>query len=613
VDVPVENRHHDTYTILDSDGEVLWKAQPGPQQALFDLSLSPVDPAQEILFGGARGGGKSEALRAWMTMYIDNPRFRGLILRKTNESLKEFIKEAWVLYKQLGAKKEDRPASFVFPSGAIIYTGHFKDERSLEDYKGNEYHLIAIEEASQISKESLYEALLGSNRSTVIGILPRVLSTTNPDGPGNAWLQRRFVNIYFRGVKLEPKTRFRGEDGKVRVYIPARVYDNVILMERDPGYLKYLQGIQNEALRRAWLDGDWNCHSGLFFPEWRPNGPYAGEPQTANHVVPAHEIPAWCHRWASLDWGYAHHAAGYWAANALDKRVHVYREMVVRNMYAEDLGAEFAKRSKPDLEGLGDGTMVLYLSHDAFSARNAGKTIAEMVKTGIERIIGPGSAYLLGKTEDERKMAEHDESAAAEMFSERFKQQIKGAKIILKRSAQDRVAMASVAREYLKWMSYIDRVEPDMAYAKKLLEQADGYRKYTDYLRKFDEQQDIPPLPKVQIHDCCRVLIETIPMLRPDPNDLEKVRKFHGDGEEIGDDPWDGFGYLLMGATEQQNVVPLGEYVAKEVIRHLGAAENDINLKIQVAAQAANKFNQVKLGSVIPTLTRDSMRQRWQN
>lgn len=602
-----------TYTILSADGDVLWQAQPGPQQKLFDLSFSPVDPAQEILYGGARGGGKTAALIAWMTAHIDNPRFKGLILRKTNESLKEFVDEAWALYKKLGAKRDGRPTGFTFPSGAKIYTGHFKDERSLEDYKGHEYHFIGIEEASQISQEALYEALLGSNRSTVKGILPRVLLTTNPDGPGNFFLQRRFINVYSNGQKIEPKTRFVSESGRVRVYIPARIYDNAILMERDPGYLRYLEGIQNEALRKAWLLGDWDCHTGLFFPEWRPNGPYAGEPSNANHVIPSQELPAWCHRWASLDWGYAHHAAGYWFANAPDKRVHVYREMVVRNMDAEDLGAEFAKRTMEDVERLPDNAITLYLSHDAFSARNSGKTIAEQIKTGIERIIGPGSCYLLGKTEAERKLQEQDQDAAKEMFSERFKEQFGNAKIVIKRSASDRVAMASVTRQYLKWNKVVERVEPDMGYARRLLEQVNGYQKYADYLKKFEDQQKLPPTPMVQIHDCCRVLIETIPQLRPDPNDLEKVRKFHGDENSIGDDPWDGFGYGIMGATEQQNALPYSEFMAREVMRHLGDNVTDINLRIQVAMQAHQKFNKASTGSVIESLPRDSMRQRWHN
>lgn len=959
--------HFDFYTIANSDGEILWQAQEGPQQELFDYTHDPAIQAQEILYGGARGGGKTSALVAWMAAHVDNPGYRGLILRKTNESLKEFIDTAWVLYKKMGARQTGRPTGFEWPNGAHLYTGHFKDERSLEDYKGHEYHRIGLEEASQIASEKMYEALLGSNRSTVKGILSRILLTTNPDGvgncldagevltpsgwkdikdfsvgdpvftvqpngqmtetvvsqviaapyegnlcrvdlrgfsmsctpnhsvpklggtrtdphklftltpfdelpgqaqilrtvdwvgtpiqphfilphfeegtgkkksrlqqpdsvrsdlffqlmgwflaeghtlvrdnsfglsqrkkpgveaitalmgeigftgkwnsdcfivhsqkwcnyfkqfgkqavrfipdwmknsdkrhlellfyaimdgdghwevrgksgqyystskqlsddvaeiavrlgyhvyssdrmpsskglrsymvnfktngsrgvefrtnqhvydvssestkptavehvpfngtvyclgiadthtfvvrqngavwvSGNSWLQKRFIKVYQKGILIKPKTAFYGENKKVRVFIPAKITDNQILMERDPGYYDQLNGIQNEALRRAWLLGDWDCQEGAFFPEFRPNGPYAGEPDRANHVIPAHEIPTWCHRWGALDWGYAHHAAGYWGAFNIDKRTHVYREMMVRNMAAEEVGSEYARRSIPDLEGIADRSMVVYLSHDAFSARNAGKSIAEQVKVGIERILGPGSCYLLGKTEEERKLASlgNDKAGAEEMFAERFNEQFKNARIVLKRSGSDRVAAASVARSFFQWRVYNEQVEPDMVHARRLMEQVDGYRKYTAYMKKFDEQQKAPPVPNVQIHDCCQVLIETIPQLRPDPNDLEKVRKFHGDPdkETIGDDPWDGFAYLLMGASEQQNALPYSEFMSREVLRHLGTKETDINLKIQVARQAHDKFNKQTSGAVIESLTRDSMRSRWHN
>jgi len=605
------------YTILNDGGDILWQAQPGPQQDLFDLTLHPNVQAQEILLGGARGGGKTAALVAWMTMHIDNPRFRGLILRKTAESLKEFCDAAWALYEKMGARREGRPIEFVFPSGARIYTNHFRDERSLEDVKGHEYHLIGLEEATQIAMERMYEALLGSNRCTVPGIKARILLTTNPDGPGNGWIRSRFINVTVDGVEVQPKQAFRGKNKKVRVFIPARIWDNKILMERDPSYYDQLDGIENEALRRAWLLGDWDCQEGAMFPDFRPKGPREGEPERASHVIPEQPISPWCHRWAAIDWGYAHHSAGYWAAFAPDRRTHVYREMVVRNMGAEELGMEFARRTLPDLEGLSEQSMVLYFSHEQFSSRNSGKSIAEQLQMGIDRIIGPGSCYLLGKTEQERQ-AENgggDQEAAARMFEERFNDQFSGAKIVLKRSSADRVAQASVAREYLKWRRIVEKVEPDMQFARRLLEQQGGYQKYTAYLKKFEEQQELPPVPRVQIHDCCKVLIDTIPQLRPDPNDLEKVKKFHGDPDKgtVGDDPWDGFAYLLMGASEQQNALPYSEFMSREVMRHLGNAETDINLKIQVAMQAHNKFNKQVSGAVIETLTRDSMRNRWHN
>ena len=605
-----------TYTILGSDGEVLWQAQEGPQQELFNNILDPNNPPTEICFGGARGGGKSSAAIAVLTLHIDKPGYRGLILRKTAESLREFVDTAWALYEQMGARKVGNPVKFVWPNGATIYTRHFADERSLEQVKGHEYHIIVLEEGTQVARETMYEQLLGSNRSTVPGIRPMVLMTTNPDGVGHLWVKRRFVDVTAGGKKIPPMTRFTSASSKrIRIFIPARVQDNKILMDRDPGYLDYLQGIENEALRKAWLLGDWDCLDGAFFPEFRPNGPYAGEPEHARHVIEAgsYHIPEWCHRWAALDWGFAHHAAAYWGAIAPDRRAHVYREMVVRNVGAEELGAEFAKRSMPDLEAAPDSTITLYLSHDAFSQKNEGKTVAELFRLGIERIIGPGSCYMLALSEDERKVKEFDTQRAADMFTDRFEKMAGKARIVLKRSSRDPVAAANVVREYFRWRSLVERLEPDMNYARTLLEKQDGYQKYTAYLAKFEAQQDLPPLPRVLIHSNCTALIQTIPVLVADPSNLEKVKKFNGDDKTVGDDPWDAFAYLMMGAREQQNDLPYREYMAREVLKHLGSNETDINLKIQVARQAHERFNRQNNADTVISFPRDSVRMRWQN
>lgn len=604
-----------TYTILGTDGDILWQAQDGPQQRLFDHVLDSESPATEVLFGGARGGGKSSALISALTMHIDKAGYRGLVLRKTAESLREFVDTAWALYEQMGAKKVGNPVKFVWPNGATIYTRHFADERSLEQVKGHEYHIIGLEEATQVASEAMYEKLLGSNRSTVPGIRPLVILTTNPDGPGHTWLKRRFVEVTSGGKKIPAGTRFMAASKRVRVFIPARVQDNKILMERDPGYLDYLNGIENEALRKAWLLGDWDCLDGAFFPEFRPNGPYSGEPEHARHVIEAgsYVIPEWCHRWAALDWGFAHHAAAYWAALAPDRRTHVYREMVVRGVGAEELGAEFAKRTMPDLEAAPDSSITLYLSHDAFSQKNEGKTVAEMFRTGIERIIGPGSCYMLAMSEDERKVKEFDQQRANDMFVDRFEKLAGKARIVLKRSSRDPVAAANVVREHLRWRSVVERLEPDMGYAKSLLAKDNGYQKYIEYLKKFEAQQELPPLPRVMIHSNCTALIQTIPVLVADPANLEKVKKFDGDDKTVGDDPWDAFAYLLMGGREQQNDLPYREFMAREVMKHLGTNESDINLRIQVASQAHERFKKRETPMQAINLSRDATRMRWQN
>ena len=86
------------------------------------------------------------------------------------------------------------------------------------------------------------------------GIKPQVFATTNPDGPGYSWVKRRW------SIPDSPIEVIRTKDektGRTRIFIPSRVQDNPKLMESDPGYIKYLQSIQDDDLREAWLNGSW--------------------------------------------------------------------------------------------------------------------------------------------------------------------------------------------------------------------------------------------------------------------------------------------------------------------------------------------------------------------
>ena len=332
-------------------------------------------PNQLYLTDGFIVTHNTDALIAWMAEPTQNADYRGIVLRFSGEALKEWIDRSWQIYKLMGARMKNRPVEFHFPSGAIVYTGHLRDERSFEDYKGHEYHRIGIEEATQIAKKELYLKLLGSNRSTVPGIVAQVCSTTNPDGPGNDWLKRRFVKVYpMRGNMLPWGERFEDPITKrIRVYIPGSITENKVLLDNDPTYYDRLRD-NSPQLVKAWVEGDWDAPASQFYPEFRANGPVIlgdgiKEPPEANHVVPAHPIAPWLHRWISLDYGWAHHAAAYWYANSTDSRIHVYREHVVRKLSADLMGAEIAKRTTGELERYPSGTISLYLSHECFGSR----------------------------------------------------------------------------------------------------------------------------------------------------------------------------------------------------------------------------------------------------
>lgn len=223
--------------------QIKWRPQKKQEIALKSN-------ADEILFGGARGGGKTDAGMAWLMYDIDKPKYRALVIRRNYTDLSDWIDRAKDFYNDAGGKFTGD--KFTFPSGAIIKTGHLADTDAYQKYQGHEYQKIVIEELTHISRESDYEKLLASLRSTVKGIKPQIFCTTNPDGAGSEWVKARW------NIPDLPTDVIRTEkDGRVLFFIPSKVYDNQILIESDPKYVNYLNSIKDPELKRAWLEGSW--------------------------------------------------------------------------------------------------------------------------------------------------------------------------------------------------------------------------------------------------------------------------------------------------------------------------------------------------------------------
>lgn len=223
-----------------------WKPQSKQQIALSRLE-------KEVLYGGARGGGKTECGLAFPLYNTDKEYYRALVVRKNADDLRDWIDRAEIFYKRVGAIVMGNPKEVRFPSGAIIRTGHLKDANAYRKYQGHEYQNILIEELTHIARESDYEALIGSCRSTHPDIPAQVFSTTNPDGPGHDWVKERF-----RIDDIKAMTPFYDKAGNSRIYIPSTIDDNPILMQADPGYVKYLESITDDDLREAWRSGSWS-------------------------------------------------------------------------------------------------------------------------------------------------------------------------------------------------------------------------------------------------------------------------------------------------------------------------------------------------------------------
>lgn len=223
---------------------------PNPKQKLFFAST-----AKYTAYGGARGGGKSWALRRKLILLsLRYPGLKSLIIRRTYpELLGNHILPLRSELDRFAPYAESRKR-FEFPNGSTIMLGYCACDGDVLRYQGQEYDIIAIDEATQLS-EYQFNALKGSLRGS--NEFPkRMYLTCNPGGIGHAWVKRLFIDRDYRD----------GEDPDDYAFIAARVYDNDKL---NSDYVNSLRSLP-ENLRKAWLDGSWELFEGQFFPEFSP-------------------------------------------------------------------------------------------------------------------------------------------------------------------------------------------------------------------------------------------------------------------------------------------------------------------------------------------------------
>ena len=271
--------------------------------------------ARHIAYGGSRGGGKSWAMRTkFILLAIEYPNLKILLLRRTLPELREnhILPMQQILYGY--AQYKDSEKAFVFPNGSRIKLGYCDTDADIYQYQGQEYHVIGLEEATHFT-EAQKDFLTTCNRSTRTDFKPRMFYTSNPGNVGHAWFKRLFID-------REYKNKEKAED---YIFIPARVYDNTILMESNPEYVEALENLPEE-LRKAHLEGDWNIFAGQYFKEFR----------NEKHVIEPFEIPTWWKRFVSIDWGYNDYCSVLWHT-VNDSRVYTYRELHIRQTIASDV------------------------------------------------------------------------------------------------------------------------------------------------------------------------------------------------------------------------------------------------------------------------------------
>ena len=138
--------------------KVRWKPHQGRQN---DVLLIIPEEAFEILYGGARGGGKTDAGLAWLLYDHEHLKYRALVIRKQADDLRDWVDRARSFYAGI-AEVVGNPPEVRFKKGGIIRTGHLTDEKAYTKYQGQEYQRILIEELTHIPTEEQYKKLFYS-------------------------------------------------------------------------------------------------------------------------------------------------------------------------------------------------------------------------------------------------------------------------------------------------------------------------------------------------------------------------------------------------------------------------------------------------------------------
>lgn len=264
--------------------------------------------ADEVLFGGAAGGGKSYG--QLMDAFLYALKYKGskqLILRRTFPELdKSLIRVSLSLFpKKLYSYNASKHMG-TFINNSILDFGYCDSENDVYRYQSAEYDVIRFDELTHFTAR-MYLYMLSRLRGA--NDYPKFIkSSTNPGGVGHNWVKSRFIDI---GAPLKVHSFKEGK----RLFIPAGVSDNNFLMSADPDYIKRLQNLE-EKDKKALLYGDWDIFEGQYFTLWDRN----------IHVMKPFAIPSNWRRFFTMDYG-LDMLAGYWIAMDSFGNAYVYREI----------------------------------------------------------------------------------------------------------------------------------------------------------------------------------------------------------------------------------------------------------------------------------------------
>ena len=312
--------------LLEKEKErIVFKPNDGPQTTFLAA------PEQDVLYGGAAGGGKSYAMLVDPLRFMHIKEHRALLLRKSMPELRELIDKSRELYPKAfpGTRFREVEKIWKFPSGATLEFGYLDRDADVYRYQGQSYTWIGIDELTQYPTEFPLQYLQSRLRTTNTLIKCYIRCTANPGGVGGNWVKKRYLD------PAPPNESFTGIDELTRKFIPARLEDTPYLA-LDGKYEKMLQSLP-PVQRRQLLEGNWDVSEGAAFAEFEYD----------KHCVAPYELPKHWQRVKGVDYGYAAESAVIWAAiDPTDETLIVYRELYKKGLTGEDLANLFLYMKK---------------------------------------------------------------------------------------------------------------------------------------------------------------------------------------------------------------------------------------------------------------------------
>ena len=298
---------------------IVWTPNPGPQTAFL------AGDDREILYGGAAGGGKSDAIVVQPTRFIGNPNFSGIVMRRTRRELQEIIDRMAAVYPAIapGAVWNEQRLRWSFPSGAFIHVGFAEHEDDILNYKSDEFQYVAFDETTTFSRR-MYLYMFSRNRSRDKDLPTWLRGATNPGDIGHEWVYERFVKEKVPYASyLQVVTLPQGEVVESsRKFIPATAYDNPRINR-----VEYIAGMMEmpESLRDALIFGKWDVFEGQFF-------------RKLPKEVPARLLSSEYYMIRCMDYGLVDATAVYWIVVYPQlQKLHIVAELWLTEMNIQSL------------------------------------------------------------------------------------------------------------------------------------------------------------------------------------------------------------------------------------------------------------------------------------